>query len=133
MAQSLVRELGILREEPLKRLQLHQALDIVQRLPACEQFEVGQRYRDLGLVIGVPEFIRIFSMQLLGEAFVRVDLKGKSFAKGENLLLSVERLDVSEVCYLWQVRDLGTITIQHRLANKLRVLLQIVRKQFPCG
>lgn len=103
----------------------------MQRLPAGEQFEVGQRYCDLGLVIGVPELVGVLPMQFLSEAFVRVDLEREGFAKGEDLLSSVGNW-TPEVSYLWQVRDLRTVSIQHRFTDELRILLQIVREQFTC-
>lgn len=84
-AQHAVVEPLVLGEEALERFQLHRALDLVERLPAREELEVGQRDRDLGLVVGVAEFLRVFLVQLLSELLVGVDLEGERFGEGEDL------------------------------------------------
>jgi hypothetical protein len=82
MLLALIAEAGI---EDLNACE--ELLDLRERFPPNENFKFAQSNGDLGLVVCVSEFLRIFLVNFGGQFFVRVDLEGKCFRNGENLRL----------------------------------------------
>lgn len=53
-----------------------ESLEARKRFPAYKDLEPSKCDGDLGFVVGVAEFLGVFSMQFCGEIFVGMDLKG---------------------------------------------------------
>jgi hypothetical protein len=57
-------------------------LDLPEWFPAYEYFEFAESNGDLWFVVCISKFLGVFLVELGGQFFVRVDLKGKCFGYG---------------------------------------------------
>lgn len=78
---------GIIRHKtgPEDRDVGKQGLDARKRFPPDEDFKLGERDCNFGLVVAVAELLWVSGVKFRGEVLVRVDLKWESFCDRQDL------------------------------------------------